>query len=165
MTEKQNEKRSPLNRQQFLGIAWLASLAALVGEFVAATFKFVEPNLDMGFGGKILAGRVEEFLPGSVNLVQSGRFFLVRREDSGFIAFWQRCTHLGCSVPYDDENQNFHCPCHGSIFDEEKGEVVGGPAPRPMDIFPIEIIDGEVRVDTGSPIKRRSFSDEQIVYA
>ena len=163
MTEKQNKIK--LSRQNFLGIAWFGALATLLGEFVAALFVFIQPNLEGGFGGIVRAGVVEEFLPGTVNLIQSGRFFLVRFEDGGLIAFWQRCPHLGCSVPYEEDQSAFHCPCHGSVFDEQTGEVKGGPAPRPMDIFPIEIIEGEIFVDTGNPQERTEFSDDQVTYA
>ncbi|MBT3239451.1 MAG: Rieske 2Fe-2S domain-containing protein [Chloroflexi bacterium] len=162
MTENQNKTK--LSRHQFLGIAWFGALATLVGEFFAGLFVFIQPNLEGGFGGIVRAGKVEEFLPGSVNLVQAGRFYLVRNGEGGFIAYWQRCTHLGCSVPYEEEQAAFRCPCHGSVFDEHTGEVTGGPAPRPMDIFPIEITDGEVFVDTGNPQERSAFSDDQIAY-
>lgn len=163
MTEKQN--KTQLNRGQFLSIAWMGAMLALVGEFFAGMFAFIQPNLEGAFGGVLRAGKVEEFLPGTVSLVQTGRFYLVRHEDGGFIAYWQRCTHLGCSVPHNEEDKTFHCPCHGSIFDERTGEIKGGPAPRPMDTFPVNINNGEVFVDTGNPEQRKAYSDDQVVYA
>jgi Rieske Fe-S protein len=30
------------------------------------------------------------------------------------------------------------CPCHGSVFDAETGEVLGGPAPSPLE--PVEVV-------------------------
>jgi hypothetical protein len=38
---------------------------------------------------------------------------------------------------------------------------MGGPAPRPLDLFPITIVDGEVIVDTGHPILREKFEPSQ----
>jgi len=162
---KENQTKSKFNRQHFLGIAWIGSMVTLLGGFFAGLFVYIKPKMDGGFGGVVRAGNVEEFTLGSVNLVQSGRFFLVRYEDGGFIAFWQRCTHLGCSVPYEEDRAAFRCPCHGSVFDEITGEVEGGPAPRPMDIFPIEIIENEIFVDTANPQKRKEFSGDQVVFA
>ncbi|HDD61422.1 MAG TPA: Rieske (2Fe-2S) protein [Chloroflexi bacterium] len=163
MTEIQKNKMK-LNRKHFLGIAWFGALLTLFGEFIAGLFVFIQPDLEGGFGGIVNAGKVELFSPGSVSLIQSGRFYLIRYEDGGFIAYWQRCTHLGCSVPYDEDLQAFRCPCHGSVFDELTGEVGGGPAPRPLDTFPIEIREGEIFVDTGDPQERTEFSDDQVVY-
>jgi cytochrome b6-f complex iron-sulfur subunit len=145
-------------------MTWLAALLALGGETLAALFKFVQPVNTGGFGGVVRAGRVDEFAPGSVSLVKAGRFFLYRLDDGSFLALWQRCTHLGCSVPWAQAEDQFHCPCHGSLYDK-KGEVLGGPAPRPMDIFPVTIKDGEVFVDTGKPIQRASFDPAQTTKA
>ncbi len=40
------------------------------------------------------------------------------------------CPHAGCLIK--TENGGFVCPCHKSFFDE-KGSVVEGPSPRPLD--------------------------------
>jgi cytochrome b6-f complex iron-sulfur subunit len=160
MKENKKSSASGINRRQFLGIAWGASLAALGGEAIAALFKFIQPVSAGGFGGVVRAGRVDEFTPGSVSLVKAGRFFLYRLEDGSFLALWQRCTHLGCSVPWVEEEGQFHCPCHGSLYNRV-GEVLGGPAPRPLDIFPVTIKDGEVFVDTGQPVSRAKFDASQ----
>ncbi len=38
-----------------------------------------------------------------------------------------RCTHLGCALIYNKEEEVYECPCHGSIYDNG-GEAVKGPA-------------------------------------
>lgn len=111
----------------------------------------------------VYAGKVDEFAINSVNRVLSGRFYLVRTED-GLLALWQRCTHLGCAVPWEEEQGQFHCPCHGSVFNQ-LGEVAGGPAPRPLDIFPVTVRQGEVWVDTSQPIERSQYDPAQITGA
>jgi cytochrome b6-f complex iron-sulfur subunit len=77
---------------------------------------------------------------------------------------WWRCTHLGCTVPWVAGEKQFHCPCHGSLYNE-KGEVIGGPAPRPLDIFPIKLVDGNLVVNTGEPIAREKFDPSQEFHA
>ncbi len=150
-----------IGRRRFLLGVWGAAFAAMLGEAGIALLKMAQPIVGEGaFGGQIRAGRVEEFGVGSVSYLRAGRFFLVRLE-AGFLALSQTCTHLGCSVPWVEAEQRFHCPCHGSIF-TTTGEVVGGPAPRPLDLFPIEIVSGEVFVDTGARIQRAAFDLSQI---
>ncbi|KAF3776244.1 Cytochrome b6-f complex iron-sulfur subunit [Nymphaea thermarum] len=39
------------------------------------------------------------------------------------------CTHLGCIVPWEESENKFMCPCHGSQYDSQ-GKVVQGPAPQ-----------------------------------
>jgi len=152
-----------IDRRQFLGIAWAGSLALLAVQSIITLARFLKPVSTGGFGGLIYAGKVDEFPIGSVSRVLSGRFYLVRNEE-GFLALWQRCTHLGCAVPWDETASQFHCPCHGSLFNTV-GEVTGGPAPRPMDIFPVVIRSGEVWVDTSKPTERTHYDPSQVAPA
>lgn len=41
------------------------------------------------------------------------------------------CSHLGCQVGWDPQTSQFHCPCHGGVYDA-KGQVVSGPPPNPL---------------------------------
>jgi cytochrome b6-f complex iron-sulfur subunit len=47
------------------------------------------------------------------------------------------------------DHGRFKCPCHGSIYNRY-GQIIQGPAPRPMDRFPLNIDGtGKITVDTG----------------
>ena len=53
------------------------------------------------------------------------------REGGGYRALSAACTHLGCRVSWNDAARQFHCPCHGGVYDRE-GRVVSGPPPSPL---------------------------------
>lgn len=155
---------NPLPRRDFLKITWMAlgGLAAL--EMGAITLAYMQPRLAEGeFGGQINAGKVDDFPPGSVTHIPNGRFYLARLADGGFLALYQRCTHLGCNVPWEQTQNAFICPCHNSQFTVE-GDVLNPPAPRPLDLFSVSIQDGQVMVDTSRPITRQQYEDSQVVY-
>jgi cytochrome b6-f complex iron-sulfur subunit len=72
-------------------------------------------------------------------------------EGANVMAVYQKCVHLGCTVPWQVAVQRFQCPCHGSNYNI-RGEYILGPAPRGLDRFPTSVEDGRVIVDTGTII-------------
>jgi len=68
--------------------------------------------------------------------------------EAGLVALWQKCPHLGCRVPSCVSSQWFECGCHGSQYNRV-GEKKGGPAPRGMDHFAMEVNGEQIVVDTG----------------
>ncbi|MFM8321327.1 MAG: ubiquinol-cytochrome c reductase iron-sulfur subunit [Chloroflexota bacterium] len=154
----------PVNRRDFIKLGWLALGGVVSLEMGGITLAYLQPRLAPGeFGGLITAGKVDDFPPGSVTHIGNGRFYLSRLADGGFLALYQRCTHLGCSVPWDQAAGKFICPCHSSQFDVQ-GAVLNAPAPRPLDLFSITIENGQVQVDTRAPITRQAVTPAQVVY-
>jgi len=154
-----------VSRRDFLNIVWGAAGVVATTELGLAGLRFLSPRTTEGeFGGIFNLGSPDQFPPGSVTLVEAGRFYLVRLEDDGLLAVYRRCTHLGCAVPYAPGTGQFVCPCHGSAFTAD-GDVLTAPAPRPLDLFNLSINeDGEIIVDTGTKIERDHPDPETIVY-
>ncbi len=133
-----------------------------MGEGVGMLLNFIRPRTQEGtFGSKFIAGKVEEFPLGSITYIKKGRFYISHLE-RGFLAMYRKCPHLGCVVPWVEEEGQFNCPCHAALFNK-KGEVLGGPSPRPLDLFSMEIVEGEILVDTNTPILRKRFEESQLV--
>jgi nitrite reductase/ring-hydroxylating ferredoxin subunit len=69
---------------------------------------------------------------------------LVRLDESRFVAYDQRCTHLVCPVIPQIEAGRFHCPCHEGSFDLVSGRPLAGPPRRPLKRVRLEIRAGRV---------------------
>jgi len=155
---------SPLSRRDFLKIAWAFFGGVVAVETAGVFLAYLQPRLAEGeFGSVITAGLVDDFPANSVTHIPNGRFYIVRIGDGGFLAVYHRCTHLGCTVPWDATAQKFVCPCHNSQFDQQ-GTVQNPPAPRPLDLFALTIENDDVKVDTGDIIQRQTYDMAQVVY-
>src|SRR6266567_1030153 len=75
----------------------------------------------------------------------------IKKDSDGtyWIALYQRCVHLGCTVPFRNDCVSFKCPCHGSHYNVD-GEFLDGPAPRSLDRFVISFSGEDVVVDTST---------------
>lgn len=166
-----------VSRRQFLNRATVTLMGAGIGAFSAASFvAFLWPAATGGFGSRVSVGNIDAILAEVRN--GSGFFYssearswvtaypgdalpvaeqvydqaLIPGMRAGLIATYQKCPHLGCRVPECLSSQWFECGCHGSQYNRV-GEWKGGPAPRGMDHFPIEVsAAGEVSIDTGALI-------------
>jgi 3-phenylpropionate/trans-cinnamate dioxygenase ferredoxin reductase subunit len=77
---------------------------------------------------------VDDLLEGHGGLVGvDGRQLAVYRDDEGLTyELSPRCTHMGCTVDWNDTARTWDCPCHGSRFAAD-GSVVRGPAAEPLE--------------------------------
>ncbi len=171
-------------RLLILGGFWSTIGLALVG--------LLGPSLDFAWPRKVAGGARDVFVsedvipaPGKDPVaIPEGRFFLLNLEagttpngeqtEGGLLALWRKCPHLGCTVPWRPDFNFlgrtgwFRCPCHGSTYTKEGGILVAGPAPRPMDTFPLEVReevqdDGTVKrtiiVSTGLTVAEKGGQD------
>jgi cytochrome b6-f complex iron-sulfur subunit len=140
-----------------LGALATAELAWIVASFLKPRGRAAAPA-----DWLVTAGAAADFAPGSVTAFPQGRFYLVRLPEGGFLAIHATCTHLGCTVPWDQQARRFACPCHASVFDI-RGDVLGPPAPRALDLFQVRIENDIIRVDTRRPRRRSRFEPSQAV--
>ena len=69
----------------------------------------------------------------------------IKQADGQVTVFSQMCPHIGCGYRWDGGDSKFKCPCHGSVYDVS-GAVLGGPAPRHLDMLPSKIENGRLFV-------------------
>lgn len=163
---KLNNEQKPESRRSFLNKIWIG-LGAIAGiEILGVSISFLlhsskKENKDLS--SFVVAGKIEDFKPNSVTSFRSGKFYLSRLDDGGFIAMSLKCTHLGCSVGWNESENRFVCPCHSSSF-EINGNVISPPAPSALDLLPIRIENGIVKVNTKKSMRRKRFSNSQVTY-
>ena len=154
-------------RRRLLNGLWVTLSGLALAEIAWVVGTFLKPLKSNGSSEQpvkvIDVGPADRFVPRTVTAFPQGRFYLACLEDGGFLALSRRCTHLGCTVPWDPEKGQFACPCHASVFDI-RGDVIRAPAPRALDRFAVAIENNRVKVNVGKPIRRSTFDNKQVVY-
>jgi cytochrome b6-f complex iron-sulfur subunit len=165
-----------VTRRQFLNRGAVTLMGLGLAGFAASALAFFwPPPLKGGFGAKVNVGSVKDILAkaatdkGPVYFSEARTYVVpypaaalgkakkayaggvLEGMEEGVVALYQKCVHLGCRVPWCSSSQWFECPCHGSKYNRV-GEKKGGPAPRGLDRFIVEIDKGNLLVDTGKAI-------------
>ncbi len=83
-------------------------------------------------------------IPVGSGMIFSGPQVVVTQPSAGeFKAFSAVCTHMGCIVN-QVSNGTIDCPCHGSQYSITTGDVVAGPAPKPLPAKQIKVSGGSI---------------------
>lgn len=156
---------SRIKRRQLLRIGFLTGTLLATAELVGILPVFIRVIKIEGLGAKITAGKKADILAQFQKskdepiLNTEGRFFLIHAPGA-IAAAYRKCVHLGCAVPYIASENQFHCPCHGSLYDKKTALKTGGPAPRGLDLFNISEVNGALVVDT-NPLNVMKRADNQ----
>jgi cytochrome b6-f complex iron-sulfur subunit len=171
---RQKEDIAGVTRRKFMIRVLVAAFLTGMLNFLLASLDFLFPRLRGGLGAKITVGGVDDVRSEiastrSPKFIPDGRFYVMTYEgtpedaekvlayklantaETGLVAMYRKCVHLGCSVPWCAPAKWFECPCHGSKY-SINGEYRDGPAPRSLDLFRVEIVNGQIVVDTSSVI-------------
>ena len=73
--------------------------------------------------------------------------YVKRIAEDEVIAISAGCTHLGCIVTWDEDQNIFKCPCHDGRYDAD-GNVLSGPPPAPLRRHPARVEDGKFFLST-----------------
>lgn len=92
-------------------------------------------------------GAAKAWSIGTFKLIEAefGRV-IVARDGKGLYAFSGMCTHMGGAVYLSDDEGTSVCLSHQSLFGPN-GEVIRGPAIKPLPHLAVKVCDGRVLVD------------------
>ena len=145
-------RAAPPERRTF--VSWLlgGGVAASLISFLYPVVRFLNPpKVAEASVNEVAAGKVEDLKPNSGKIVKFGNkpVLLVRMNDTEWKAFSAVCTHLNCTVQYQEARREIWCACHNGTYDLN-GRVASGPPPKPLDELAVKIRGDEVVISRPS---------------
>lgn len=166
-----------ISRRSFVGLRWARPRTDQDerDEAESATLPFIQSDLDLP--PEIQLGTIDRLWSRAIGTVQkasSGRLSIYSvRVPEGLLAIWGRCPQDDCFVAWHPRDPSedamaatgrFCCSCDASVFDR-LGRIVAGPAPRPLDVLPIELGErGSVVARSGNPCKRETGDETSGIF-
>jgi Rieske Fe-S protein len=141
----------PVDRRGFLVWAAAASLGASL-VFIGATViqAMVPPSRSVDGkknAGRLVVARMSDLKVNEPRRTDYGEdtVYVVKTSNTEALVFDAACPHMGCELSFNEQSNEFDCPCHQSVF-TIGGVRLKGPAPRNMISAVSEVVDGEVVV-------------------
>lgn len=147
-----------ISRRQLLNFLTGAVVASTASAVLYPVAKYFIPPTEAGEGGAIIAKDIfGNPIPASQILAEpvgsralvaglAGEPTYLTIENDGTInpmGIVDNCTHLGCTFPWNTNEQEFQCPCHGSRYSAD-GSVLRGPAPLPLKLVRVTVQDNSI---------------------
>lgn len=166
MTESIPLENPLMSRRQLLNFLTGASVAATTTAILYPAAKFFVPLAEESEDGSLLAKDIHgnpipasQILaepPGTRALVAglTGEPTYLTVRTDGTLHPWgivDNCTHLGCTFPWNPNDNQFQCPCHGSRYDPD-GRVVRGPAPLPLKLVRVAVVAEAIQIFHGKKL-------------
>ena len=142
----------PEGRRSLLRWILGGGFAASIVSFVYPALKFMNPpTVPEAAVNEASVGKVGDFKPNSGKIVRFGSrpVILIRPATDEWRAFSATCTHLNCTVQYQEASRQILCACHNGLYDLS-GRVVSGPPPRPLEEYTVHVRGEEVVVSRRS---------------
>ncbi len=140
--------RQVLSRRVFLQYLLKGGVVALFGATLYPMLRYLWPPRGVESSvSSVVAAKSGELATNAAKIFRFGNRpgILLHTPRGELKAFSAVCTHLNCTVQYDDEASVIWCACHNGTFDLN-GQVISGPPPRPLEAYQVNVRGDEVVV-------------------
>jgi Rieske Fe-S protein len=135
-------------RRRFLNYLMGTSIGATLMAICYPILRFMTPpQITEATQSSVVAGKVGELAANSAKIFKFGNKpgLLLRTAAGEYKAFSATCTHLDCIVQYRPDAKMIWCACHNGQYNLN-GQNTGGPPPRPLDEFIVNVRGDEIIV-------------------
>src|SRR6266700_1233301 len=138
--------RDRSGRRNLLSYLLGGGALASITSFLFPVLRYLPPPLvTQAATNEVSGGKTGDLKPNSGKIVKFGNkpALLVRTSETEWKAFSAVCTHLNCTVQYQESTRQIWCACHNGTYDMT-GRVVSGPPPKPLEEYAVLVRGEEV---------------------
>jgi len=144
----------PFERRSFLNWFLGTSVGAFLVSVLYPVARYLNPPriAESSAASVTLDLKAAEIRPNSGQIFKFGKEpgILVRTAAGDLRAFTAICTHLACIVQYREDLQHIWCACHNGHYDPVSGKNIGGPPPRPLEAYAVNVRAEKIVVSRSS---------------
>ena len=130
-----------ISRRAFLGYLLKSGALALFGATLYPILRYLTPPRGAEASvSSVVAAKAGELGSNAAKIFRFGNKpgILIHTPQDELKAFSAVCTHLNCTVQYDDASSVIWCACHNGKYDLN-GQVISGPPPRPLEAYQVNV--------------------------
>lgn len=138
---------SPSRRRLLEGFLKL-TVGALAAAVLYPVARFLSPpRVAEETSSRVLAGSVSELAKSKWKIFPFGSEpgILIEKAPGQYVALAATCTHLQCTVQYEESRKDIWCACHNGRYDLQ-GRNVSGPPPRPLTPYVVQVSGDDIFV-------------------
>jgi cytochrome b6-f complex iron-sulfur subunit len=138
----------PRERRRVLKALIAGAVAMFIAPFAYAIDRYLSFNGSALSGASASVNSSELAISGSSTVIDiAGEPVVVVNEPTrGIRAFTATCTHMGCTVRYRSDHDDFYCKCHQGRFDSDGVNVPGTKPPSPLTELMVKQKGSEIEV-------------------
>lgn len=135
-----------VSRRSFLAFSLAGVIIGAITVFLHQIYRYLWPKGTKTGGTK--ASILETSVPeGEAKILDIGgtAAIVIKRKGGKIFVLSAVCSHLGCIVQWQKDEEKLLCPCHAGIYNLDGG-VIAGPPPKPLEKLPFTLKDGMVNI-------------------
>ena len=140
--------RQQISRRTFLQYLLKGGVLALFGATVYPVVRYLYPPRGVESSvSNVVAAKAGELATNAAKIFRFGNRpgILINTPQGELKAFSAVCTHLNCTVQYDQNDSIIWCACHNGKYDLN-GQVISGPPPRPLEAYQVNVRGDDILV-------------------
>ena len=140
--------REQISRRTFLQYFLKGGVLALFGATVYPVVRYLYPPRGVESSvSNVVAAKAGELATNAAKIFRFGNRpgLLINTPQGELKAFSAVCTHLNCTVQYDQNDSIIWCACHNGKYDLN-GQVISGPPPRPLEAYQVNVRGDDILV-------------------